>query len=296
VVLFDLHGAVTGVRPLARSQRFIGGLMARPVGVFALGCVTLILLAGLAAPLLAPYDPVQIDVLNRLQAPSPAHLLGTDQLGRDVLSRVIFGTRTALGAAASALGISLCLGLAFGLVAGYAPRLVDTLFLLLFDSVMSLPTIIFALALVTLLGPSMTTVVVVVIVFTTPAYARVVRSQTIVLKRSDYVLSARAIGASVPRILFLHILPNLFGPLIVLVCMDVTTVITIESGLSFIGLGAQPPTPSWGSILNDGFSFIRQAWFLVAAAGLPIVIATIGFNFLGETIRDVLDPRNGGNP
>jgi peptide/nickel transport system permease protein len=277
-----------------RGWRFMRALVARPTGAAALLCVSAILLVGLAAPLIVPYDPTAIDVVNRLQSPSAAHWLGTDQLGRDVLSRLIFGTRTALSAAGGALGISLCLGLTLGLIAGYGPKALDSFFLLLFDSVMSLPTIIFALALVTLLGPGVLTVVVAVVLFTTPGYARVTRSQTIVLKRADYVLAARAMGASPARILFLHILPNLFGPLVVLTCMDVTTVITIESGLSFIGLGAQPPTPSWGSVLNDGFSFIRQAWFLVAAAGLPIVISTIGFNFLGETIRDVLDPRQRG--
>jgi peptide/nickel transport system permease protein len=279
---------------MARGWRFLRALMAKPTGAAALLLVATIVLVGLAAPLIAPYDPTAIDIAHRLQSSSAAHWLGTDQLGRDVLSRLIFGTRTALSAAAGALGISLTLGLALGLIAGYGPKALDQACLLLFDSVMSLPTIIFALALVTLLGPGVLTVVVAVVLFTTPGYARVTRSQTIVLKRADYVLAARAIGASPLRILLLHILPNLIGPLVVLTCMDVTTVITIESGLSFIGLGAQPPTPSWGSVLNDGFSFIRQAWFLVAAAGLPIVISTIGFNFLGESIRDVLDPKQRG--
>jgi peptide/nickel transport system permease protein len=286
--------AIAPQRRMARGWRFLRALMAKPTGAAALLLVATIVLVGLAAPLIAPYDPTAIDIAHRLQSSSVAHWLGTDQLGRDVLSRLIFGTRTALSAAAGALGISLTLGLALGLIAGYGPKALDQACLLLFDSVMSLPTIIFALALVTLLGPGVLTVVVAVVLFTTPGYARVTRSQTIVLKRADYVLAARAIGASPLRILLLHILPNLIGPLVVLTCMDVTTVITIESGLSFIGLGAQPPTPSWGSVLNDGFSFIRQAWFLVAAAGLPIVISTIGFNFLGESIRDVLDPKQRG--
>jgi peptide/nickel transport system permease protein len=287
---------LTQPRAYGSTVRFLRALTSRPEGAFGVACVVLLLFVALFAPLISPYDPIKLNVMERLQEPSLGHLMGTDQLGRDVLSRIIYGTRTALIAAATALAFSLAGGLVLGLIAGYGPRLVDTGLLLIFDSVKSLPVIIMALALVTLLGPSLTTVIIVVVVFTLPGYGRMVRSQTQVLKRSEYVLAARAMGASPGRILLRHILPNLFGPLVVLVCMDVTTVITVESGLAFIGLGAQPPTPSWGSILNDGFSFIQQAWYLVAAAGLPIVIATIGFNFLGEAIRDVLDPKNGGTP
>jgi peptide/nickel transport system permease protein len=276
---------------LGRSLGFIRAILARPMGGVALGCVSLILLVACFAPFIAPYDPLDIDIFSRLQPPSFHHWMGTDQLGRDVFSRVIFGTRTAMTVAGGSLGLSTAFGLFLGLIAGYGPRWLDALFLLCFDSVMSLPVIIFALALVTLLGPSLTTLIVIIVAFTTPGYARVVRSQTLVLKKTEYVLAARAMGAGVPRILLRHVMPNLFGPLLVLVSMDVTTVITVESGLSFIGLGVQPPTPSWGSILNDGYSFIHMAWYLVLDGGLPIVVATIGFNFLGETIRDVLDPK-----
>jgi peptide/nickel transport system permease protein len=163
--------------------------------------------------------------------------------------------------------------------------------MLVFDSVASLPVFIFALALVTLLEPSLTTILVIVVAFTTPVYARVVRSQALVLKSTEFIAATRGLGAGLPRVLFHHLLPNMLGPLAVLVAMDVPTVITIESGLSFLGLGIRPPAPSWGSILNDGFSFIRQAPQLVVAAGLPILMATIGFTFLGEAVRDHFDPR-----
>ncbi|MCW0180206.1 MAG: ABC transporter permease [Zavarzinia sp.] len=276
-----------------RAAAFMHALVAHPSGAFASVCVGFLILVAVFAPLIAPYDPTGIDILARLQGPSLAHPLGTDQLGRDVLSRIIFGTRTALLASTVALGASVVLGTLFGLIAGYGPRLLDKLLMLVFDSIKSLPLLIMALALGAVLGPSLTTVIIVVIIFTMPAYARLVRSQALVLKQSEYVLAARAMGAPITRVMFRHILPNLFGPLIVLVCMDVTMVITVESGLSFIGLGTQPPSPSWGSILNDGFSFIRQGSFLVIAAGLPIVVATIGFNFLGEAIRDILDPKSG---
>ncbi|WP_284944125.1 ABC transporter permease [Acidisoma cladoniae] len=274
-----------------RFWEFLKAILSRPMGGFALVCVTLIILVAIFAPLVAPYDPDTMDIFARLKGPTWQHLMGTDQIGRDVLSRIIYGTRTAMTVAGTSLGLAAAAGLFLGLIAGYGPRWLDAILLLCFDSVMSLPVIIFALAIVTLLGPSITTLIVIIVTFTTPGYARVVRSQTLVLKRTEYVLAARAMAASVPRILVLHIMPNLLGPLLVLISMDVTTVITIESGLSFIGLGVQPPTPSWGSILNDGYSFIRQDFDLVVAGGLPIVFATLGFNFLGETIRDVLDPR-----
>jgi peptide/nickel transport system permease protein len=177
------------------------------------------------------------------------------------------------------------------MLAGYGPRWLDSLLILLFDAIRSFPTVMFALALVTLVGPSLGAVVLVVIIATMPAYARVVRTQTLSLKTSEFVLSARSIGASPWRILGLHIMPNLIGPLLILVSMDIPVVITIEAGMSFLGLGVRPPTPSWGSILNDGFANIRESPWAAIAGGLPIIVATLGFTFLGETLRDEFDPR-----
>lgn len=279
-------------RRAARGWRLLGRM--GPAGICACALVAAILLVALLAPFLAPYNPDTMDIFARLHGPSWAHPMGTDQIGRDVLSRIIWGTRTVMIVASASLGLAALGGICLGLIAGYGPRWLDGLILLVFDSVISLPVLIFALAIVTLLGPSTLTLILIIAVFTLPGYGRVVRSQTLVLKRTDYILAARSMAASVPRILVLHVLPNLIGPLLVLVCMDVTTVITVESGLSFIGLGVQPPTPSWGGILNDGYSFIRQDGWLVFAAGLPILIATLGFNFLGEALRDLLDPRMRG--
>ena len=177
------------------------------------------------------------------------------------------------------------------MIAGYGPRWLDSLLLLFFDSLRSFPTVMLALALVTLTGPSLATVVLVVVLATLPGYARVVRAQTMSLKTAEFVLSARTLGARPWRILAVHILPNLIGPLVILVSMDIPVVITIEAGMSFLGLGVRPPTPSWGSILNDGYAFIRESSWPAIAGGLPIVIATLGFTFLGETLRDHLDPR-----
>jgi peptide/nickel transport system permease protein len=284
------QAAVVPPRSAARWG-LLRAVWAKPTGRAGLLLVLLILVAAAGAPLLAPYDPLAIDGRSRLLGSSFEHLLGTDQLGRDVASRVLYGSRTAMSIAFVGLGGATVLGLLLGLLAGYGPRWLDAALMLAFDSVASLPVFIFALALVTLLQPSLTTILVIVVAFTTPVYARVARSQTLVLKSTEFITATRGLGAGLPRVLLRHLLPNMLGPFAVLIAMDVPTVITIESGLSFLGLGIRPPAPSWGSILNDGFSFIRQAPQLVVAAGLPILVATVGFTFLGEAVRDYFDPR-----
>jgi peptide/nickel transport system permease protein len=228
---------------------------------------------------------------DRFLGPSVSHLLGTDQLGRDLFTRVLYGARIALYVALVSTGVGLVGGLALGMIAGYGPRWLDSLLLLVFDALRSFPTVMLALALATLIGPSLSAVILVVVIATLPGYARIVRAQTMSLKSAEFVLSARALGAPARRILLVHILPNVIGPLLILASMDIPVVITIEAGMSFLGLGVRPPTPSWGSILNDGFAFIRETPWPAIAGGLPIVVATLGFTFLGETLRDEFDPR-----
>ncbi|HEX6016388.1 MAG TPA: ABC transporter permease, partial [Geminicoccaceae bacterium] len=235
--------------------------------------------------------PNALDIRARLQGPSLAHVLGTDNLGRDVFSRVLFGGRIALTVALTAVGLSLALGLALGLIAGYGPRWLDNLLLVLFDSVRAFPVIMFALAVITVVGPSLATVIAVVVVTSIPAYARVARTQTLALRHTEFILAERSLGAGAPRVLLVHVLPNVIGPLLILASMEVPVVITIEAGLSFLGLGVRPPAPSWGNILNDGYAFIRNTPWLVIAGGLPVVLTTLGFTFLGETLRDVFDPK-----
>jgi peptide/nickel transport system permease protein len=262
-----------------------------PLGALGATLVVLFALSAALAPLIAPYDPNALDVPARLQGPSLAHLLGTDNLGRDVFSRVLYGGRIALGVALTAVGLSLVAGILLGLIAGYGPRWLDNLLLLLFDSVRAFPVIMFALAVITVVGPSLQTVILVVVVTTIPAYARIVRTQTLSLRHTEFILAERALGAGAPRVLLVHILPNVIGPLLILASMEIPVVITVEAGLSFLGLGVRPPTPSWGNILNDGYAFIRNTPWLVIAAGIPLVLSTLGFTFLGETLRDVFDPR-----
>ena len=262
-----------------------------PLGALGALLVVLFVLSAALAPMIAPYDPNALDVPARLQGPSFDHLLGTDNLGRDVLSRVLYGGRIALGVALTAVGLSLVAGILLGLIAGYGPHWLDNLLLLLFNSVRAFPVIMFALAVITVVGPSLQTVILVVVVTTIPQYARIIRTQTLSLRHAEYILAERSLGAGAPRVLLVHILPNVIGPLLILASMEIPVVITIEAGLSFLGLGVRPPTPSWGNILNDGYAFIRNTPWLVIAAGIPLVLSTLGFTFLGETLRDVFDPR-----
>lgn len=262
-----------------------------PMGLLGLTLALLLVVTGLFADWLTPYDPLKIDVINRFAGPSLAHPLGTDNLGRDLLSRVIAGSRIALIVAFCTTFLAMVGGLVLGLMAGYGPRWLDNSLILLFDAVYSFPYIMLALAVITLFGSSLTMVVLVIAITTLPAYARLVRTSTLSVKNSEFVLAERSLGAGPVRILFRHIMPNIIGPLLIIVSMDIPVVITVEAGLSFLGLGVPPPAPSWGRILNEGYSFIRQTPWVVIAGGLPLILATLGFTFLGEALRDIFDPK-----
>jgi peptide/nickel transport system permease protein len=262
-----------------------------PLGISGLILVILLLASAIFAPWIVPYDPNKILVGQKLIGPTAEHWMGTDHLGRDVFSRVIMGGRIALQVALASLTAALTVGLVLGLIAGYGPRWLDNGLLLMFDAVRAFPVIIFALALVTLLGPSLYSVIFVVAVTSIPIYARIVRTQTIAIRNNEFIMAERSMGAGNIRILGVHILPNVVGPLLILASMDVPLIITLEAGLSFLGLGVRPPTPSWGTILNDGYSFIRNSPWPVVFGGIPIIIATLGFTFLGEALRDIFDPK-----
>ncbi|MCP9483305.1 ABC transporter permease [Shimia sp. CNT1-13L.2] len=283
--------AVASDKPKPEWLLAVRRILREPLGV--LGIVLVILMVGGAifADLLAAHEPNKISPRDRFLGPSWDHLLGTDQLGRDLFARVLHGGRIALSVALFSTAASLVIGIVLGLIAGYGPRWLDNLMLLLFDSIKSFPTVMLALALVTLFGPSLTAVVVVVVLVNVPGYARIIRTQTLALKESEFVTAAQSMGASTARILRVHVMPNVIGPLLILASMDIPVVIAIEAGMSFLGLGVRPPTPSWGAILNDGFTAIRDTPWIAIAGGLPIIVTTLGFTFLGETLRDVFDPR-----
>lgn len=271
--------------------RSLRRVLREPLGALGLVLVVFVMISAIGADFFAPFEPNKIDIRAKLQPPSAEHYLGTDQLGRDIYSRVLVGGRIALKVSLVSIGIALVIGLTLGLIAGYGPRWLDNVLMLLFDSVRSFPTVMFALAVVTLFGPSLTTVMIVVIVTQIPIYGRMVRAQTQTLREAEFILAEQAMGAGFFRVIGMHILPNVVGPLLILASMDIPFVITIEAGLSFLGMGVRPPTPSWGTILNDGYSYIYNTPWPVIAGGIPVILTTLGFTFLGESLRDVFDPK-----
>jgi peptide/nickel transport system permease protein len=287
-------------RPTNRFQQFLnripvlGDVLRRPLGALGFVIVLAFMLMVVLAPLLAPYGYADQDIPSMLQGPSRAHWLGTDHLGRDLLSRLMYGARIALGVALPAVSVALVAGLTLGLIAGYAGGTVDDVALVLFDSIQAFPSVILALAILALLGPSLVNVVLVIGLTWTPGYARIARAQVLRTKQEPYIEVERSLGATQARILLFHILPNIIAPLLILAAMDLPVVITFEAGLSFLGLGVRPPTPSWGVILSEGFNFIRQTPWPITWAGLTLIVTTLGFTLFGETLRDVLDPRLSG--
>ena len=262
-----------------------------PTGLAGLCIVVGIVLSAVFADQIVPFDPDALDVRSRLQGPSAMHFLGTDQLGRDLFSRAVMGGRVALQVALPAVFAAMVLGLALGMLAGFGPRWLDAAIMLLFDTVRSFPTVMFALAVVALAGPSLKTVAFVVMATSMPAYGRVTRTQTLSLRNSEFILAERSMGASLPRILCIHIMPNIIGVLAVLAAIDIPSVIALEAGLSFLGMGVKPPTPSWGAMLRDGYALIRNTPWPIVAGGAPVILATLGFTFFGEALRDLADPR-----
>ena len=274
-----------GLRAVARD------VARRPAGAAAAAVIVLLVLVAIFAPLLAPQNPDAISVTNSLLPPSARHLLGTDSLGRDNLSRVIFGTRIALEVALPSVLGAFAVGAVLGLIAGYLGGLPDKLLVIAFDSLISFPAVILGLALLSLLGPSIKSVIFVIGLSLVPYYGRLVRAQTLSERKNQYVKAERSLGASRTRVLRRHVLPNVLPPLLVVVAMDIPSAVVIEAGLAFLGLGVQPPTPDWGVILNDGFVDIGTSGWLIAGPIAALVIMTTAFTVLGETMRDVLDPR-----
>lgn len=287
------EAAVALAEKSPRSTRFalVKEFFRRPAGVFGVLVVLLLLALVAFAPCIAPYDQSQQDIQNRLQGPSAEHLLGTDHLGRDLLSRLIFGARVALGTAFPAVTSALLAGLLLGLLSGYLGGWVDNLIIMLLDVIQAFPAVILALAFLALLGPSTRNVIFVIALAFMPGYARVVRSQVLAVKENLYIEAERSLGASDARLLLVHVLPNIIAPLFILMAMDLPGAIGVESGFSFLGLGVKPPTPSWGVILADGFVKIRTSPWAVLWASLTLMISTLGFTLFGETLRDVFDPR-----
>ncbi len=240
---------------------------------------------------LAPHSPIKIDVAAALEGPSRAHLMGTDQYGRDVYSRVIHGSGISLSIGAIAVGIAATVGTAVGLVAGYSGGLLDGLLMRIIDVMLAFPGILLALGIVSVLGPSLRNLMIAVGIAAIPFYARLVRSSVLVAKEQLYVEAARVVGVPTRVILVRHILPNVVAPVIVAATLGMGGTILAAAGLSFIGLGSQPPTPEWGRMLSEGRDYLRDGWWISTFPGLAIMLTVLGVNMLGDGLRDVLDPR-----
>ena len=251
----------------------------------------LVVFAAVFAPLVAPYEADVRNIRARFAPPTAAHLLGTDNFGRDTLTRILYGARISLRVAVVAVGIAASIGVLLGSIAGYFGGTLDQVIMRIVDVFLAFPPILLALLLVAAIGSSVFSVTVALGLIYWTAYARVIRSSILALKEEDFVEANRALGANWPRILFRHVLPNAIGPIIVVASVGMGSAVTAEAALSFLGMGVQPPTPSWGSILNTGLQFLRQTPYLATFPGAAIMITVLGFNLLGDGLRDALDPR-----
>lgn len=266
-------------------------LLQNPMGVFGLFIIVMLVVLTGFANYIAPFDPTKIDVPSKFLAPSWEHWMGTDQLGRDVFSRALFGGRVALKVAIISTFVALSIGAVFGFVAAYSSPWVDNTILLILDTIRAFPMMVLALAVGPMFGAGIWTVIGILIATSVPFYARVVRTAALAIKQQEFIDAERAMGASAGRVICLHILPNIIGPILILVSMDIPVIITAEAGLSFLGVGIKPPDTSWGIMLDQGYRYIGRAPWLVVAAGTPVIIATLGFTFLGEALRDAFDPK-----
>jgi peptide/nickel transport system permease protein len=270
--------------------RHVRELVGHPSGALGALLVLALIVAAVAAPIIAPFDPLA-QPSRRLLAPGGLHFLGTDEFGRDMLSRIVYGSRVSLQVGVISVGIALALGGTVGLISGYALGLFDALVQRIVDVMLAFPAVILIIAISGVLGPSMLTAMVAIGIVYAPNFARIVRAPTLAVKQEQYVEAARAVGAPAWRIMLRHVLPNVAAPIIVQATLAFSTAILSEATLSFLGLGTQPPNPSWGTMLGSGRRFMELAPWTAIYPGLAILIAVLGFNLLGDALRDALDPR-----
>ena len=290
---------LTDTAPASRTQANLGrfylltlALLRNPLAAIGLLIIAVLILAAIFAPWLAPYDPNTQDLANRLLPPSWAHWMGTDELGRDILSRVIFGARITLFIVILVAIISAPLGLIVGAVSGYFGGWVDRVLMGLTDMFLSMPKLILALAFVAALGAGIENAVIAIAITAWPPYARIARSEVLTFRNAEFVQAVQLQGASATRVILRHVLPLCTSSMIIRVTLDMAGIILIAAGLGFLGLGAQPPLPEWGAMISRGRSYILDQWWVATMPGFAIIIVSLGFCFLGDGLRDVLDPKH----
>jgi peptide/nickel transport system permease protein len=290
----EAHAILSGAerqRRLVGFRGFAHRLMRTRLAPLGVVVILLLVLSAIFAPLIAPYQPQQQIFADALSGPSRSHWFGTDQLGRDTFSRVVYGSRVSIQVGIIAVGISLLIGTVLGLISGYAGvSIIDSIIMRLMDALLAFPALVLALAITAALGPSLTNVMIAIGIVGIPVYARLVRGQVLSVREREYIEAARTIGVPDARIMWRHILPNVTAPLIVQASIGVAVAILAEASLSFLGLGVQPPTPSWGGMIAVGKDWLGQAPWMAFAPGVAIFVTVLAFNFLGDGIRDALDP------
>jgi peptide/nickel transport system permease protein len=283
-------GGSVRARPRTSVYRQVLDQPTGRVGVFG---ALLVVMCAVLAPVLSPYDPTSQSLLNALLPPSSDHLLGTDEFGRDVLSRVIYGTQVSLAVGVLAVVLSALAGTILGQLAGYQGGRLDEALMRVMDALFAFPALVLALVINTILGTSLINAILAIAIVSTPGFARLARGSTLAVREREYIEAARTLGAPTHRILGRHILPNILPPLIVNASNLMSAAIITEGSLSFLGLGVQPPTPSWGSMLRNGYGYLDSSPWMALAPGLAMMLTVLAFNFLGDAIRDALDPQLG---
>jgi len=281
-----------------RSQRLISqvwrGLVRNRSAVVGLAMVLVLAIVGLLAPVISPYDPVRPVMRERLTPPTSQHWFGQDEMGRDILSRIIHGARISLTIGVVSVGVGMALGVPWGLLSGFFGGKLDLISQRLLDVLLAFPPIILVILVVTVLGPGLWNAMIVIGITSAPGYSRVVRGSTLALRDTEYVQAAQALGASNTRVILRHVFPNVMGPVVVLGTLYTATAILTAAGLGFLGLGAQAPTPEWGAMLSRGREYLRVAPHVSVFPGLAIFFSVLGFNLLGDGLRDAIDPRMRG--